>query len=147
MPAKGKTRVTERQRAHIAAGRLLGKPAREIAEEVGLSKSTVDHQAHDPRTATLTLRLKRRDEDKLDQAWTLSIASILRDLKSKKAELVIGARRDLFRLLPLGDPPLLRIAPADSAGGDFTLEELLQSYRSATIREREGGNSEAGTNG
>ena len=146
MPAKGKTRVTERQRARIAAGRVAGKPAREIAEETGLSKSTVDHQALDPRTATLTLRLKRRDEAKLDEAWSLSIASILKHLKSGKAELVIGARRDLFRLLPLGDPPLLRIAPADNSGGDCTLEELLQTYRAASMR-AEQGNLEAGANG
>jgi hypothetical protein len=44
-------------------------------------------------------------------------------------DLVIQARRDMLRFATAGDPPLLRIAPADNSGGHFTLEELLTSYR------------------
>src|ERR1700679_1274790 len=131
MPAKGKSRVSDAQRAKIAAGRVAGKPARQIAEEVGLGKSTVDHAVSDPRTSTLTLRLKHKDEPRLEQAWDLTVASILRDLKSKSPARVLNARRDLMRLLTLGDPPLLRVTPNDSSGGDFTLEELLVTLRKA----------------
>jgi|ERR1700733_3355454 len=138
MPAKGKTKVTDAQRAAIAAGKLAGKPAKRIAAETGLAKSTVDHQANDPRTSTLTLRLKGKDEARLEEAWDLTVKSILADLKSNSPEFVIAARRDLMRLLPLGDPPLLRIAPQD-AQGDFTLEELLMAYRSASQKQTDRG--------
>lgn len=132
MPAKGKGRITNEQRKRIAAGKLLRKTSRQIAQETGLAKSTVDHQASDPRTATLTLALKHRHRDKIEEAYKLSLKSILTHLKSKSTDLIIDARRDLFRMLPLGDPPLLRIAPAYNSGGDFTLEDLLISYRKAS---------------
>ena len=129
MPAKGKSRVTDSQRTKIAAGRVGGKTSRQIAKETGLAMTTVDHQASDPRVSTLALRFKRKDEDKLEQAWNLAVGSILKHLKSQSADLVIDARRDLMRLLVLGDPPMLRVAPVDNSEGDFTLEELLATYR------------------
>ncbi len=132
MPAKGKSKISDAQRAKIAAGRVAGKPAKQIARETGLAKTTVDHQAGDPRTGTLTLRLKHKDEARLEQAWDLAVGSILKHLKSKSADMVINARRDLMRLLTLGDPPLLRVAPTDNSAGDFTLEELLATYRSVS---------------
>jgi hypothetical protein len=132
MPAKGKSRVTDSQRAKIAAGRVAGKSAKAIAAETGLSKSTVDHQATDPRVSTLALRFKQKDQARLEQAWDLAVNSILKHLRSKSSELEINARRDLMRLLVLGDPPMLRVAPVDSSGGDCTLEELLKSYRRVT---------------
>jgi hypothetical protein len=134
MPAKGKSRISDAQRAKIAAGKVAGKPARQIAEEVGLGKSTVDHAVSDPRVSNLTLRLKHKDEVKLEQAWDLALGSILGHLKSKSSDLVISARRDLMRLLTLGDPPMLKIAPTHSSAGDCSLEELLQTYRAATSK-------------
>lgn len=133
MPAKGKSKVSDQQRAQIVTGKLAGKSHRAIAAETGLAKTTVDHQAVDPRVSTLALRFKQRDEARLEQAWDLTVASIVRDLKSKSPELVIAARRDLMRLLPLGDPPLLRVAPTDSSGGDFTMERLLATYRAVGL--------------
>ena len=66
----------------IAAGRLVAKPAKQIAAETGLARTTVDHHAHDPRVSTLALRLKRKDEPRLEQAWDLAIVSVMRHLKS-----------------------------------------------------------------
>jgi hypothetical protein len=129
MPAKGKSRISDAQRAKIAAGKVAGKPSRQIADEVGLAKSTVDHAVSDPRTSTLALRFKHKDEARLEEAWDLTVASILRDLKSKSLARILNARRDLMRLLPLGDPPLLKVAPSDGQGGTCTLEELLIAYR------------------
>lgn len=131
---KGTSKVSDKQRAQIAAGKVAGKTHRAIAAETGLAKSTVDHHVSgDMRLATLTMRLKRKHEAKLEQGYGLMVASILRDLKGKTADLQIDARRDLMRLLVLGDPPLLRAAATDNSGGDFTLEELLRSYRRVTV--------------
>jgi len=135
MPTKGKTKVSDVQRATIAAARLIGKTALEIAKDTGLGVRTVERASTDPRTATSILRQRQGSERALEQAWRLGLASILVHLRSGNAGLVIQARRDLLRFATAGDPPLLRVAPADNSRGDFTLEELLQSYRRATARE------------
>jgi hypothetical protein len=132
MPAKGKSKVSDQQRSKIAARKLIGKTAREIARETGLAVRTVERQATDPRTVTFIMRQRHRDERYLEQAWRLGLASVLVHLRSGVPELVIQARRDMLRFATAGDPPLQRIAPADNSGGDFTLEELLISYRKVT---------------
>jgi hypothetical protein len=133
VPAKGKSRVTDAQRRKIAAGRVAGRSHRAIAADTGLALKTVDHHATDPRVNTLILRLKHKYERELGRGWRLALLSLLRDLRSKDHVLQIAARRDLLRFLTVGDPPLLRMAPADTSGGDFTLEELLISYRKVTV--------------
>ena len=132
MPAKGKSRVTDEQRRQIAAQKLLGKTAKAIAADTGLAVKTIEKQATDPRTATFILRQRHRSEKHLEEAWQLGLASILVHLKSGVPELVIQARRDMLKFATAGDPPLLRVAPADNSAGDFTLEELLIAYRTAT---------------
>ena len=129
--SKGRSKVSDAQRRKIAAAKIVGETHRAIAAETGLAVTTVDHAVTDPRVSTLTLRLKGRDEARLEQAWDLTVGSILKDLKSKSPAVVIAARRDLMRLLPLGDPPLLRVSPQDTSKGDFTLEQLLAAYLSA----------------
>jgi isopentenyl diphosphate isomerase/L-lactate dehydrogenase-like FMN-dependent dehydrogenase len=129
MPANGKTKVSDAQRRQIAAKKLIGKTAKTIAKEMALSQKTVEKQAADQRTAIFILRQRHRSEKHLEQAWDLGLASILVHLRSGVPELVIQARRDMLKFATAGDPPLLRVAPADTSGGDFTLEELLTSYR------------------
>lgn len=134
MPSKGKSPVTPGQRGRIAAGRLAGKTSATIAEETGLSESTVRKQGIDPRTSVLILRLKARDEERLERGWNLAIQTILKDLGSKHPTIVREARRDFLRYLTAGDPSLAvaRITPNEPGRGDFTLEELLIAYRKAT---------------
>lgn len=136
MPATGKSRVTEKQRAKIAAGRLAGKTAKTIAAETGLSKQTIDKQAVDPRTGALIMKLKARDGDLLDEGWKLGLKSILSDLKSKKPVQRRGARRDLLRFLTAGDPAVSKIVP-EEPGGKYTLTELLTMYRDFQFRNDE----------
>src|ERR1700722_10435659 len=128
MPAKGKSKVSDEQRQQIAATKLAGKTAKDIAAETGLAVKTVEKHATDPRTATFILRQRHRSEKHLEQAWDLGLASILVHLRSGVPELEIQARRDMLKFATSGDPPLLRIAPAENSGGNFTLEELLNCY-------------------
>jgi len=125
--------VTDAQRSKIAAARAAGKTRKSIAVETGLGESTVAHQLSDPRTVTLLLRLKHRDRKQLESCWKKALDGLEKDLTAKDRAIAAMARGQLFRLLPLGDPPLLRIASADNSDGDFTLEELLQSYRKASM--------------
>lgn len=132
MPSKGKTRVTDAQRRKIAAAKLAGKSRKRIAAEVGLADSTVSHQLADPRTVTLTLQLKHRNAPQIERMHGLMLDSLERDLKSRNKTVCAMARGQFLRLLPLGDPPLLRIAPSD-APGEFTLEELLSVMAAARV--------------
>jgi hypothetical protein len=131
MPAKGKTRLTDAQRYKIAQGKVIGKRRAEIAAEAGVAESTVSNQLADPRTATLILRLKHRDSEQIERCWKKGLDGLEEDLTARDRSVAAVARGQLFRLLPLGDPPLLRVSPADTSEG-FTLEELLASYRKAS---------------
>jgi len=131
VPVRGKSKVTDAQRRKIAAGKVSGKPHGRIAAETGLAVTTIDHQVSEPRTVTLILRLKDRDARLLERMWKKMLDTLERDLKSKDNSVCAIARGQFLRLLPLGDPPLLRVAPADASGGDFTLEQLLQAYAQA----------------
>jgi len=129
MPAKGKSRVSPEQRRKIAAGRVAGQTAREIACEVGLSESAVKKQVVDPRTKTLIQRFKDRHEAELQEILQLGVESIKRRLKHSDPAVQCQATRDALRYSESGDPPLARLDPAEDRGGDFTLEELLVVYR------------------
>ncbi len=133
MPRKGTSKVTEAQRRAIAVGKASGRTHKQIAAATGLAVSTVDHRASDPRVATDLLRLKHKDRGKIERMWTRFLNRIYRDMASRDHVVSATARAQFLRLLPLGEPPLLRVAPADNSGGDFTLEELLITYRRATI--------------
>ena len=129
MPAKGKSRVTDAQRRKIAAGKVAGKTNRAIAAETKLGVRTVDRQATDPRTVTLALKLKEGCEDDFKKLYGETLRTLKRDIQAKDRNVCAMARGQFLRLLVLGDPPLLRVAPVDTSGGDYTLEELLISYR------------------
>jgi hypothetical protein len=133
VPAKGKSKITEQQRHKIAAGRAAGKTRKAIAAETGLAPGTVGNQASDPRVVTLTLKLKQREEPRITRIYGHTLRTLERDVKSKDNAICAMARGQFLRLLPMGDPPLLRMASADTSGGDFTLEELLISYRKVTV--------------
>jgi hypothetical protein len=135
MPAKGTTRVSQRQRKQIAAAKLSGKTYARIGAETGLSPRTIERAAHDPRTLTLIQRLTRGDEKRLTQAWNLAVGSLLICLRSKYPDVVTDARRDLLKFVTAGDPPLAAVRIEDASAGDFTLEELLVCYRRVTVHD------------
>ncbi len=132
MPAKGKSKISDAQRRKIAAAKVAGKSHRTIAAETGLALTTVDHAATDPRTVTLILHLKAKKEPQIERMFTLALDTMERDMNSKDASVRSAARAQFLRLLPLGDPPLLRVAANDGSAGDFTLEELLVTLRKAS---------------
>src|SRR5215467_4620108 len=135
MPAKGTTRVTGSQRRAIAHGKIAGKTAADIAAETGLAPVTVDKQSRDPRTQTLIQHLKIEHEEPLRRAFVRSLETIEEHLDSDDASVVRDARRDLMKIMEAGDPPLSRLEVANdktTTSGDFTLAELLSTWRMMT---------------
>jgi len=64
MPVKGKSKVTDRQRAQIAARKIAENHTAASLTETGLAKTTVDYQATDPAVldANAALEAPRRRE-------------------------------------------------------------------------------------
>ena len=124
--------MSDQRRSKVAAGRVAGKTAREIAQETGLAAKTVERQANDPRTVTLIQRLKQRDGAQLERMWKSALDTMERDMKSKDNAVCAAARTQFLRLLPLGDPPPVAVAPSDNSAGTITLEELLATYHQVT---------------
>jgi hypothetical protein len=130
MPKKGKSPVTTKQRAKIAAGRVKGKTHKTIAKEMGLAESTVRKQAVDVRTRAMIAGLKQRDQVELEEVWAGILGSIQAGLKKRSVAQNIAARRDGMKLLVLGDTRNMDVGGADDGEG-YPLEDLLRTYREA----------------
>ena len=62
-----------------------------------------------------------------------AVASIESHLDSDDQDLVKDARKDLLRYVTAGDPPQIKMeARTKAASGDFTLAELLSTWRMMT---------------
>ena len=67
------------------------------------------------------------------------MASIESHLDDDDQDLVRDARKDLLRYVTAGDPPQIKMeAPTKAASGDFTLAELLGTWKNAYCLLRQG---------
>lgn len=136
MPAKGKSRTSDRQRKAIAAAKVAGKTNKQIAEVVGLHEKTVAAVSRDVRTTTLILRLKEKNDQDFGKLWQDMMKGLGKDVRSKDFTVRHQSRNFLLKAITAGDPPLHRVGDVGSSEGDFTLEELLFTMRTVT---RKGG--------
>lgn len=132
MPAKGKSKVSDRKRKAIAAAKVLGKTNKQIAAAVDLHPKTVAAVARDVRTTTLILRLKEENDQAFGKLWQDMMQRLGTDIRSKDFSERHGARNFLLKAITAGDPPLHRVGDVGSSDGDFTLEELLLTMRRVT---------------
>lgn len=133
MPAKGKNKVTARQRAKIAAGKLAEKSDKEIAAEVDLHPNTVNRISHDARTTTLIGRLKEKHDKEFATIFNSMIKGLGKNMRKHKDAREFNATASVFlRAITAGDPPLHRVGDVGSSAGDFTLQELLVTMRQVT---------------
>jgi hypothetical protein len=133
VPKKNTSRVSDRQRAKIAAGKLEGKTAVAIASETGLSTSTVHKQANDRRTKVLIQRLKDRDEAQLDRIWKKALDRTEKMIDDNDPVVALRASKLGLDLVTASDPPLARLELNQGDGEcEITLEELLKIYGKAT---------------
>lgn len=133
MPAKGKSRISDRQRQLIAAGKVAGKTNKQIAAATDLNEDTVRKAGGDIRTTTLIGRLKERNDQAFGKLWQDMMKKLGADVRSKEYPIRHGARQFLLRAITAGDPPLHRVGDqGGSSDGDFTLEEMLLSMRKIT---------------
>ncbi len=134
MPARGKTKTTDRQRQVIAAAKLAGKTNKQIGKALDLHPQTVKKVSNDARTTTLILRLKEKDDQDFAKLWGSMMKGLKGDITSKDFNERHASRNFLLKAITAGDPPLHRVGDVGSSEGDFTLEELLVSMRRFTKR-------------
>ncbi len=134
MPARGKTKTTDRQRQVIAAAKLAGKTNKQIGQALDLHPQTVKKVSNDARTTTLILRLKEKDDQDFAKLWGSMMQGLKDDITSKDFNERHASRNFLLKAITAGDPPLHRVGDVGSSEGDFTLEELLVSMRRFTKR-------------
>jgi hypothetical protein len=137
MPAKGKSKVSPKQRATIATGVLQGKRHKDLAAETGLSVYTVDRVAIDPRTKSMIAEYKQQHEAKLREGFSASLKTIRyyigneRTRRKEDGALAIRASSEMIKLITAGEQ---KLDVASSGGGDFTFAELLSAYLIARAR-------------
>lgn len=125
MPAKGKSKVSDKQRAVIAAGKLAGKTRDQISRETGLAQSTVAHQLVNPRTMMLLLEMKLRSEPELVEMWGMMLVGLKVDLVSDDSDIRRHARTFLLKIFEAGESTPKALAARDARQGDVTFEEAL----------------------
>lgn len=132
MPAKGKSKTSDRQRQAIAAAKVAGKTNKQIGAQLGMHEKTVADVSRDARTTTLILRLKEKNDQTFGKLWQDMMTGLGKDIKSKDFSERSASRNFLLRAITAGDPPLHRVGDVGSTDGDFTLQELLVTMRTVT---------------
>lgn len=133
MPAKGKSKVSDRKRQAIAAAKVAGKTNKQIGQALDLHPKTVASVSRDNRTTTLILRLKEQNDQAFGKLWQDMMKGLGKDVRSTDFAMRRDGRNFLLRAITAGDPPLHRVGDVGgSDDGDFTLEELLLTMRRVT---------------
>jgi len=129
MPAKGKSRLSDRQKQRIAAGKALGRRHRDIAADTRLAKTTVDHAVLKPETKALIQQFKDENQEQLSRMYKKALGTLDADLDRKAFDARIRSRAQLMGIIQAGDE---RIAIGDLGagedGGKYSLEELLVEH-------------------
>jgi len=135
MPAKGTTRVSQRQKAAIARGKLAEKTNAEIARDTGLKRSTVEHIACGPEVKGILNRIMVAGEVKLFSFFGTLVDSIEAEFSPTSKNTFDQrerARTQAINLLQLGQPKVSEV-PATALGGGVFLGDMLTQYRSLVV--------------
>lgn len=139
MPAKGTTRVSPRQKAAVARGRLAGKTIPEIAKATGLKPDTAAHVACGPEVKGIINRAMVAKEGKLFGFFEKILESLEADI-DPASKLTYDqrerARNQAVTVLQLGQPKAPETPAAGSGavpGGGVFLGDMLTHYRSVVM--------------
>ena len=125
-----KVRVTPKRKRIIAAGKVAGKPRKQIAVEAGVNVHTVDTFGDRPADQALLDAVSREHEAELRSLHTDIIESCRRDLKHRQPQVRSTARREGMAIILAADRHRAPDTPG-SDEGQWTLQELMVSYHMA----------------
>lgn len=139
MPRPRGSSLTRDQIARIAKLKIAGKPQSEIAEAVGVSRSTVSHTPAPVKA--MIQEFSERNRQNLIIAADEMVAQLRKDMVDPKLSYSDrdSAARRLFEVMALGDRSTGATNPAQQQQGGDTLEpvpmpDLLRHYYRTTDR-------------
>lgn len=109
MPAKGKTKLSDRQRAVIAVRKAEGKTHDEIGRELALHPSTVKKSAIDPRTQNIIRELKATHYGELLALYKKGLGVLDKLLDDPDPNLRLRAVKVLADVLSAGEVSTVRV--------------------------------------
>ncbi len=113
----------DRKRKVIAAT-IAGKSSAQIAAELGVAQPTVEHyRSRDQEVRSLLLRLKERNESKIDQLYTMMLDSLGGDIQHADPDVRFRARQEVLRLAALGETQ--KDGTPDAVAGEIDVERAL----------------------
>lgn len=143
MPAKGKSKITDKQRRQIAAGKVLGKTSWQIAKQVEVHPDTVRKAWADERTLTQITELRLKGADQVERIFFKALDNLESEFDKKTIKTLEPVdrhrcRMEAYKVGTLGDPPRAAVgkASADNTKGDITYEEMLIIVREVMIERR-----------
>ncbi len=126
MPSKGKAKVTDTQRARIAAGKISGRTSKQIAHETGLAPVTVRKQLVRPDTKASIQALKNESAGLISSNFARAQVKIGKMLDSKDPDQMYRGVQMACKVPVLGEA-VQRIDPPRQGQGEFTLQDLLEA--------------------
>lgn len=129
MPAKSKSRIGSLAKAKIAAGKLTGVPAKQIAAETGVSESRINHLGRDPEVRDVMRRILADNQDELSSLFAASCKSLKQDLQAPKFDERERARTQSLKFIELGQSKDSAGTPGAAAGAGAPLLDVLTTYR------------------
>jgi hypothetical protein len=130
VPAKGTTRVTERQRRILAAAKAGGVALKTAAAQAGVHVNTALKVLKDPGTREIFREIVASLDEELQQLAGLIVKTLATDLvsaqnESTRARLREEALKTMAHLRQLGNFGLTSTAGSDASGGAKTLGDIL----------------------
>jgi sugar diacid utilization regulator len=131
MPAKGTTKLTQQQKQKVALAKAVGKTHKEAAAAALVSEASVDRIVADPQTQLLIQRLRDQHSEQLERMYAAALTYAEKDLGDGSGDIRVRTRDQVLRFIQAGDR--LKIGEGnETETGEYTLEELMISYRRRT---------------
>lgn len=99
VPSRGKSKTTQITKQKIALGKATGRLAKDIAEDLGVCKSTVEHEALKPDVKSMIETLQERHRDQLEALYAESLRGLGDDVKHFDGDIRVRSRAQVFKLV------------------------------------------------
>lgn len=127
MPAKGTTKLTGKQRQHIAKNKLLGVTAKITARELGLAEVTIRRASIDQRTLALMAGMKQMYQPDIISHFKAGLELVGKVIRSKQ-ETTADRLRAFGHIVNVAVAGEQKIEVDTRKPMHYTFEELLGAY-------------------
>lgn len=134
MPAKGTTKVSEKQKSLIVKRRMQGATNTQIAAETGMHPVTVSLAWNSPESQAIVARARYECAPEIRNLYRQVIDTLVEDLAgSKSVTERMRLRDEALSIMARGEPVAAQAAAQNEGNGEYTLQELLLRVSRATM--------------